>query len=130
MTRKQRCYELILALLFFSFNCGTFTAQGQGQGHFEGELIVKFLPDGRNVQLEAPYGYTDPEGRDWDVPAGMITDGASIPRVLWVIYPPFTGLYRQAAVIHDYYCETRTRPWKDTHLVFYNAMLTANVDSG
>jgi len=35
-------------------------------------------------------------------PAGMRTDGASIPRFFWrIIGPPMTGRYRQAAVIHD-----------------------------
>ena len=35
------------------------------------------------------------------VPAGFITDGASVPRALWWLFPP-TGRYFQAAVVHDY----------------------------
>jgi hypothetical protein len=99
----------------------------QDGGRFKGEVVAKFLHDGRNMQLEKPFGYVDPRGRTWDVPAGTVTDGASIPRVLWVSYPPFTGQYRAAAVIHDYYCQTKTRSWRDTHEVFYNAMRTAAV---
>lgn len=38
------------------------------------------------------------------VPKGFITDGASIPRVLWIILPPW-GSYGQAAVLHDYLIE-------------------------
>jgi hypothetical protein len=35
-------------------------------------------------------------------PEGMITDGASIPRLFWrLIGSPFTGKYRRAAIIHD-----------------------------
>jgi len=35
-------------------------------------------------------------------PAGMRTDGASIPRFFWrLIGGPMTGRYRQAAVVHD-----------------------------
>ena len=35
------------------------------------------------------------------VPAGMITDFASVPRPLWNILPP-TGGYGEAAVVHDH----------------------------
>jgi len=37
------------------------------------------------------------------VPAGFTSDGASVPRALWRIYPPF-GKYLEAAVIHDWFC--------------------------
>ena len=36
-------------------------------------------------------------------PAGMITDGASVPRILWTLLPPW-GSYSRAAAIHDYLC--------------------------
>lgn len=35
------------------------------------------------------------------VPKGFITDLASVPRVLWVFFPPY-GKYTEAAVVHDY----------------------------
>lgn len=35
------------------------------------------------------------------VPAGFVTDFASIPRAFWVVLPP-TGKYGKAAVVHDY----------------------------
>jgi hypothetical protein len=38
------------------------------------------------------------------IPVGFISDGASVPRLMWSIYPPF-GRYLEAAVVHDYYCE-------------------------
>jgi hypothetical protein len=38
------------------------------------------------------------------VPAGYLTDGASVPRALWSIIPPW-GAYGQAAVVHDILCE-------------------------
>ena len=53
--------------------------------------------------------------------------GPPIPRVLWISYPPFTGQYRSAAVIHDYYCDKKSRSWRDTHEVFYNATRAAGV---
>ncbi|BDD79455.1 hypothetical protein [Burkholderia phage FLC8] len=39
------------------------------------------------------------------VPKGFITDGATVPRLLWGIFPPW-GVYGQAAVTHDYLCTT------------------------
>lgn len=36
------------------------------------------------------------------IPAGFVTDFASIPRYLWPILPP-VGAYDRAAVVHDYY---------------------------
>ena len=98
-------------------------------GLFTGEFIFKWDPDGRTMTLVNPLSYTDPKGTIWEVPAGATTDGASIPRLLWTIAGgPFEGKYRTAAVIHDYYCETKTRPWRNTHLVFYDAMRTAGMD--
>jgi hypothetical protein len=34
------------------------------------------------------------------VPAGVVSDGASVPRLLWSLYPP-DGLHRAAACLHD-----------------------------
>ena len=97
-------------------------------GRFKGEIVVKFLSDGRNVRLEKPFAYVDPNNLDWDVPAGTETDGASVPRFFWIAFPPFTGQYRAAAIVHDYYCQSRTRTWRSTHLAFYTAMRAAGVD--
>jgi hypothetical protein len=37
------------------------------------------------------------------VPKGFKSDGASVPRAMWSIYPPF-GKYLEAAVVHDWFC--------------------------
>ncbi|MND25688.1 hypothetical protein D3C87_1271250 [compost metagenome] len=42
-----------------------------------------------------------------EVPAGYLTDGASVPRAFWSIIPPW-GSYGQAAVVHDILCEYLT----------------------
>lgn len=42
---------------------------------------------------------------EWvNVPAGYLTDGASVPRLFWSAIPPW-GAYGQAAVVHDIVCE-------------------------
>jgi hypothetical protein len=104
-------------------------AQGEANfGHFVGKFVAEFGEDGRRVTLMEPFGYVDPVGIEWNVPDGYKTDGASVPAALWALYPPFTGNYRSAAVIHDYYCDNKERSWQDTHKVFYYAMRASDVD--
>jgi hypothetical protein len=101
------------------------------KGKFKGDLEVRFFSstsgDGHPVEfilLLKPFGYTDSNGVDWEVPEGFISDGASIPTWLWVMLGgPFSGPYRDAAVIHDYYCGEKTRRWQDVHRVFLEAAL-------
>lgn len=99
-------------------------------GKFIGKFVAEFSEEdnGRKVTLTEPFGFIDPYGKEWDVPDGYKTDGASVPAALWALYPPFTGNYRSAAVIHDYYCDNKGQSWQDTHRVFYFAMRAAHVD--
>lgn len=75
------------------------------------------------------------------VPAGFVTDFASIPRALWVVLPP-TGKYGKAAVVHDYLyvmggiipCELeKHQPYKFTKAeadrIFYEAMGVLGVNN-
>ena len=65
------------------------------------EFTLAGLRDGsRTFRLTAPFRYDSRIG--WlTVPAGFLTDGASIPRIFWSIFSP-TGSYFEAALIHDY----------------------------
>lgn len=65
------------------------------------ELIVKHIPAIRwykktrwelSESLEF-FGYT--------VPKGFTFDGASTPRIIWLLFPPM-GQYAKAACLHDY----------------------------
>ena len=101
-------------------------------GSYKGQLKVLFLepkgPADRNVQLLEPFGYRDSSGIDWDVPAGFVSDGASIPWSLWgFIGGPFDGPYRDAAIIHDFYCDAKSRKWEDVHSMFLEAALRRGV---
>lgn len=80
------------------------------------------------MKLLSTFTYVDPAGLEWFVPSGAIVDGASIPRGLWsLVGGPFEGRYRDASVIHDWYCDRRNRPWRTVHRVFFDAMLTSGV---
>ncbi len=43
-------------------------------------------------------------GRDVFIHRGTVSNGASVPRLLWWIYPPY-GTYTYPAVVHDYLYE-------------------------
>jgi hypothetical protein len=118
-----------LPLTLWLFVCASSFAQDR-QAKYVGELVWKPLSDGRLMQLVQPFGFEDKNGVLWSVPSGFKVDGATIPRSLWpIVGPPFTGKYRDASVIHDYYCATKTRDSDDTHLVFYEAMLVSGEDA-
>jgi hypothetical protein len=75
------------------------------------ELELRPLPDGRLWELLKGFGYYTGNGADdflITVPAGFLTDFASVPRALWWLLPPW-GKYGKAAVIHDYLY--KTKPW-------------------
>jgi Protein of unknown function (DUF1353) len=99
----------------------------EGAGYI-GKLIWTPLPDGVHMELVDKFGFRDKTQVEWMVPKGTRVDGASIPQALWsIVGSPFTGKYRDASVIHDYYCDTRRRPWRDVHRVFYEAMIVSQV---
>lgn len=108
----------------------TTPARSQQGPKFVGDLVLKALPDGRNMVLVQPFTYVDSRNVFWPVPAGTKIDGASIPSVFWgIIGAPFTGKYREASVIHDYYCQSKSRHWKAVHKVFLDGMSARGVDS-
>jgi uncharacterized protein DUF1353 len=112
-------------LLLFVLMCAVRPAPVQAQtefGSFEGVVRAEWLRDGRNMKLLEPFAYVDPTGLRWDAPTVAVTDGASVPQALWSLYAPFTGAYRDAAVLHDHYCQTRSRRWQSTHYMCYQAM--------
>jgi hypothetical protein len=99
-------------------------------GRYVGRLVWTPLEDGRLMELIENFGFIDPREEEWHVPKGIHVDGASIPRPLWsLVGSPFTGKYRDASVIHDYYCDVRVRPWRSVHAVFYDAMIASGVNA-
>ena len=97
-------------------------------GRYEGKLIASWGDDGRCMELFKEFAYIDRTETRWDVPAGAKIDGASIPRILWTVTgSPYTGKYRNASVVHDFYCSVRTRASDATHRMFHEAMLVSGV---
>jgi hypothetical protein len=96
-------------------------------GRYQGRVVAEWLPK-REMKLVEPFEYIAADGKRWPVPAGTVVDGASIPQFLWsLIGGPFEGKYREASVVHDYFCDARTRQSRDVHKMFHEAMLTSGV---
>jgi hypothetical protein len=55
------------------------------------------------------------------VPVGTVTDLASVPRLLWVIFPPH-GKYAKAAIVHDYLYAQAIGTKDEADRIFYEAM--------
>jgi uncharacterized protein DUF1353 len=106
-------------------------ARAQGQkGKYLDKLTVEMLDDGRKMRLLSDYRYLDEKNQMWVAPAGSVVDGASIPRALWsLVGSPLTGPYRNASVIHDYFCDQKVQKWEVVHRIFYEAMLVSGVDT-
>lgn len=39
------------------------------------------------------------------IPKGYRTNGADVPRLFWVLIPPFKPKFLPAVIAHDYYCD-------------------------
>ncbi len=61
------------------------------------------------------------------VPKGFVTDCASIPFPV-KMFIPVSGLYNQAAVLHDYLYATQTRSRKESDDIFLEAMTVLGVN--
>ena len=75
-------------------------------GSFSGDIDLRALSDGDHWKTLDPIAYKDDAGEALLVPAGFITDLASVPRVFWNILPPF-GKYDGAAILHDWLYSTQ-----------------------
>lgn len=79
---------------------------------FSDPLVVEVLDAERGGRVTAKllqgfdYAPRGPDGRPIAVPAGFVTDFASVPWGCWNIEPPL-GRSGRAAVIHDYLYATK-----------------------
>ena len=79
---------------------------GRNMAAFLTQLVMSPTADGRRYTLTEELQYRTAAGQVIRVPVGFPTDLASIPRLLWRVFPPF-GRYTRAAVVHDWLCHIR-----------------------
>lgn len=80
--------------------------------------------EGRKWELLAPFEYHVGQYPSDDVirvPAGFVTDLASVPRALWWMIPPH-GRYAKAAIVHDYLYDQAIGTKEYADKVFLEAM--------
>jgi len=97
---------------------------------FTTPLDVRPLSDGKRWVLLANFSYDVGylgSGDTICVPAGFITDFASIPKLAWSIIGGPWGKYGKATVIHDYLFETQQRSWRETNQIFLEGMRVLGV---
>ena len=98
---------------------------------FTKPIIVELLPGGRKVRVVESFSYDVGKkgGSTIYVPAGFVSDGATIPRFAWpIIGSPLTGKYRAAAILHDYLYYTAKYPRKRCDEIFLEAMTVLKVN--
>lgn len=94
---------------------------------FLSELDLRDI-DGETWLLLADLHYVSDllHGATITVPAGTVTDLASIPRLIWTIAPK-TGRFDHAAVVHDWLYTTGAVEKELADAVFREAMLVKGV---
>src|SRR5262245_37790872 len=102
---------------------------GAPLGGFSGEVVVKpILPEGTLWTLVESFSYRAGQ-ETFTVPAGFVTDFASVPRVfVWLL--PRYGRWTQAAILHDYLrgvARTGRIRKSDADNIFNRAMRELNV---
>ncbi|HGA8806982.1 TPA: DUF1353 domain-containing protein [Salmonella enterica subsp. enterica serovar Saintpaul] len=60
------------------------------------------------------------------VPAGFVTDLATVPRIFWTLLPP-DGKYAKAAIIHDYLYDNALRTKQEADKIFLDGMTVLGV---
>tara|TARA_B110001452_G_C14890039_1_gene311077 strand:+ start:197 stop:556 length:360 start_codon:yes stop_codon:yes gene_type:complete len=94
-----------------------------------GEVIAKWLPDGRKMEIQSGITFRDKDGVMWGSYHGDTVDGSSIPRVLWsIIGSPFVGKHRIASVLHDIECQSKSMPYKQVHRMYYDVCIACGVN--
>jgi Protein of unknown function (DUF1353) len=84
-----------------------------GLGRFLASLDTRQVGELRK-QLLADLSYRSSNGMVYTVPSGFVSDGASVPRPVWWLYPPFGELYEPAAWLHDHlYANAEAYPGTD-----------------
>lgn len=68
------------------------------------------MPGHYNWHVHEPFAFylSDDNSDVIEVPAGFVTDFATVPRVFWILLPP-DGKYARASSIHDYLYDNALR---------------------
>ncbi len=114
-------------------------AENKAYGSFSGTLKLEDVPEQyvdtgpydpghTEFRLLEDYVFTAASGKNYTVPAGVVVNGASIPKAVWsVVGGPWSGRYRNASVLRDFMSENLLEDSETVHRLFYEAMLASGV---
>jgi len=80
----------------------------------------------RRWRLLDPLLYQADDASRYEVPAGFHTDGASVPRGLWNVFPKY-GKYLESAVLHDWLYASACLTRRQADKLFKEAMKSQGV---
>lgn len=96
-----------------------------GSGFIERPPLIRAMPPhNRSFVLYEAVMYDVGHSGSGDritVPAGFVTDFASVPRIMWAWIPPM-GKWSGAAIVHDYGYVVQDRPRAEYDAIFLEAM--------
>lgn len=95
------------------------------RGEFLTPLVVELIDDGL-WRLDKKLIYVSDEGGVFEVPAGFVTDMASVPR-LPLAYILAGNTAHAAAVLHDFFYQTKPISRDDADEIFLEAMAATGV---
>ena len=128
---KYRYLCFLIIMICQAFNVQSAQKQEEYFGEYLNELSVKIRLNASKRPtfiLLNDFQFTDPNGLTWTTPKGWEVDGASIPQFAWsVVGGPMSGKYLYASIVHDRYCDTKSRTAHDTHRNFYYGMRASGV---
>lgn len=74
---------------------------------------VEVVVDGKDVKYRLTEDF---KFLGYEIPKGFISDGASVPRLFWSVFPPVRD-YFGSALLHDYLLSIGT-DWRKAEIVF------------
>ena len=81
---------------------------------FDKYVYLRHEPGAKKAVLQRDFHYIDQDGIKYTAPAGMPTDGGSIPVFFYrTISPPFASPFLPAYIIHDFYCDRARHLWEE-----------------
>lgn len=123
----KACAKLLRRLIAVAAALGCALGAYAGQARFSGRVVLELLDEAafaHQMRLLEDFAFTDQAGKQWLVRKGAIVDGESIPRALSGLDElPYPADYRKSAVMHDYFCRSRTDSWRQVHRALFEASL-------
>ena len=84
---------------------------------------MRHIEDTEFYKLLEPLVYATPEGQNWTIRVGYVSDGHSIPKLLRSLAgSPFATKYPKSAWLHDFLCQTKVITRKEADLLYVRAM--------